>query len=326
MAARLSFDERCMISAMVEVDASAEEIANQLGRCPSTIRRELKQVGGSDCYRADDAQEEADVRARRPKVPKMVTDRHLAEGVGDRLEMGWSPHAISADLRNQDRPLRVSAETIYQACYDPRGGRGLPVGSWKQLPRRRRRRKPRSRCEQAKRNPLGGIRPIGDRPQAASGRTEPGHWEGDLIIGAKHRSAVATLTERVTRHTLLVSLTNGYTAPETAQAVTRAFSRVPQTLRKTLTWDQGREMSDWKTVKTETDMKVYFCDPRSPWQRPSNEHTNGMIRRWLPKSTNLNIGEIPLSIIENHLNLMPRRLHNWQSPYDLYNQLTSNHH
>ena len=146
-----------------------------------------------------------------------------------------------------------------------------------------------------------------------------------MIIGARNRTAVVTLTERVTRHTLLAALPNGYRAPHTAQAISDAFSRVPKPLQKTLTWDQGREMSQWCSVEQQTGLSVYFCDPRSPWQRPTNEHTNGMLRRWLPKSTNLNIGQIPLSIIEDNLNLMPRRLHNWHSPHDLYNQLTSNH-
>ena len=146
-----------------------------------------------------------------------------------------------------------------------------------------------------------------------------------MIIGARNRTAVVTLTERVTRHTLLAALPNGYQAPHTAQAICDAFSRVPKPLRKTLTWDQGREMSQWCSVEQQTGLSVYFCDPRSPWQRATNEHTNGMLRRWLPKSTNLNIGQIPLSIIEDNLNLMPRRLHNWHSPHDLYNQLTSNH-
>ena len=151
-------------------------------------------------------------------------------------------------------------------------------------------------------------------PQPRADRSEPGHWEGDLIIGARNRTAVVTLTERVTRHTLLAALPNGYRAPHTAQAICDAFSRVPKPLQKTLTWDQGREMSEWCSVEQQTGLSVYFCDPRSPWQRPTNEHTNGMLRRWLPKSTNLNIGQIPLSIIEDNLNLMPRRLHNCTAP------------
>ena len=325
MAARLSFDERCVISAMVGVGASARQIADELGRHSSTVRREINRAGGRGVYRAEDAQTEAEVRARRPKVPKLVTDPQLAEAVTERLEMGWSPHAVAADLRNEGSLSLVCAETIYQACYEPCGQRGLTVGSWRWLPRRRRRRKPRSRCEQAKRSPLGDIRPISDRPPAAADRSEPGHWEGDLIIGARNRTAVVTLTERVTRHTLLAALPNGYRAPHTAQAISDAFSRVPKPLQKTLTWDQGREMSEWCSVEQQTGLSVYFCDPRSPWQRPTNEHTNGMLRRWLPKSTNLNIGQIPLSIIEDNLNLMPRRLHNWHSPHDLYNQLTSIH-
>lgn len=327
MAARLTFDERCVIGAMVGVGASARQIADALARHPSTVRREINRAGGRDVYRAEDAQAEAEDRARRPKTPKLVADPELAGAVAERLEMGWSPHAISADLRNEglDTERRVCAETIYQACYEPCGRRGLSAGSWRRLPRRRRRRKPRSRCEQAKRSPLGNIRPIADRPVAVEERTEPGHWEGDLIIGARNRSAVVTLTERVTRHTLLAALPNGYKAPQTAEAICQAFDRVPHHLRKTLTWDQGREMTDWCDIETRTGLTVYFCEPRSPWQRATNEQTNGMLRRWLPKSTNLNIGKIPLSIIEDNLNLMPRRLHQWNSPHDQYNQLTSNH-
>lgn len=327
MAARLVFEERCAIEAMIGVEASTRQIAEALDRHPSTVRREINR-GGGGAYRAEDAQAEAERRARRPKVPKLVTDPELADAVSEGLKMGWSPHAIAADLRNKGLSpgRRVCAETIYQACYEPCGRRGLTAGSWRRLPRRRRRRKPRSRCEQAKRNPLGDIRSISDRPSSIEERTEPGHWEGDLIIGAHNRTAVVTLTERVTRHTLLAPLPNGYRAPQTAQAISDAFSRVPKPLRKTLTWDQGREMADWCSVEQQTGLSVYFCDPRSPWQRGTNEHTNGMLRRWLPKSTNLNIGRIPLSIIEDNLNLMPRRLHNWHSPHDLYNALTSNHH
>lgn len=323
MASRLAFDERCVISAMVGVGETVQRIADELDRHPSTVRREINRCGGRDYYRAEDAQADAEQRARRPKVPKLAGDPLLAEAVAERLEMRWSPHAVAADLRGEGR--RVCAETIYQACYDPAGRRGLTAGSWRWLPRHRRRRKPRSRCEQAKRQPLGDIKPITSRPPTVETRVEAGHWEGDLIIGARNGSAVATLTERVTRHTLLVELPHGYKAPQTAQAIIEAFSSVPPPLKKTLTWDQGREMADWTDIEEKTGLTVYFCEPRSPWQRGTNEHTNGMIRRWLPKSTNLNIGQIPLAIIEDSLNLMPRRLHNWNSPHDLYNQLKSNH-
>ena len=308
---------------MAKAGLGAFEIAGLVGRHRSTVLRELARNGGSEAYRAEAAHKAAGERARRPRVAKLACDAELASAVAERLDQRWSPHAISADLRSQG--MGVCAETIYRACYDHTGRNGLKPGSWKKLPRQRRRRKPRGRCEQAKRSAMGHFRPIADRPAAADTRAEPGHWEGDLVIGRANRSAVATLVERASRHTLVVALPGGYDAQSTAMAVTRALARQPAHMAKTLTWDQGREMARWAHIEKALAIEVYFCEPRSPWQRPTNEQTNGLLRRWLPKSTDLDIGPVRLAVIEDNLNTMPRKLHNWNSAQTVYDDLCRNH-
>ena len=164
--------------------------------------------------------------------------------------------------------MAVSAETIYRACYDPTGRRGLAAGSWRRLPSRRRRRKPLSRCQQGKRPPLGDYRPLNQRPAHINNRDEPGHREGDQVIGKNNDSAVATLVERTSRHALVVPLPDSYGAHATATAVTAALARQPAYLVKTFTSDQGREMAHWAAIEQATGVEVFFCDPHSPWQRP----------------------------------------------------------
>ncbi len=146
-----------------------------------------------------------------------------------------------------------------------------------------------------------------------------------MIIGRANRSAVATLVERTSRQTLTVALPHGYDAPNTAAAVTAALARQPRHLVKTLTWDQGREMARWSDIEAALGIEVYFCDPHSPWQQPANEQTNGLLRRWLPKGTDLNVGTVQLAIIEDHLNTMPRKLHHWDSAHSVYTALSRNH-
>ena len=172
---------------------------------------------------------------------------------------------------------------------------------------------------------LGQVRGITERPAVVAERSEPGHWEGDLIIGERNRSAVVTLVERSSRFTLLAGLPGGYNADVTAAAVTAAMRRVPSHMAKTLTWDRGREMARWQRIEADTGVKVFFCDLRSPWQRPTNEQNNALIRRWLPKSTNLNVGAARLAIIEDNLNTMPRKLHNWETAHTMHTTLTCNH-
>ena len=225
MAQRLSLDERARVEAMSAAGVSVAETARRLGRHRSTVHRELRHRHRCGVYDAEAAQTAADGRARRPKAPVLVADPELAASVRGLLEEGWSPHAIRAALRDEGRT--VSAETIYRACYDHSGSRGLPEGSWRCLPRRRRHRKPRGRHAR-KPSPLGVFRPICERPASVEDRVEAGHWEGDLIIGKNNRSAVATLVERSSRQTLTVALPHGYDAASTADAVTAALARQPR--------------------------------------------------------------------------------------------------
>ncbi len=322
MAQRLCFDERARVEAMSAEGVSVAVMAARLGRDPSTIHREIKRGGVGGSYRAEAAQAASDARAVRPKTPKLAADASLARAVTEGLKARRSPHALSAELRAEGH--RICAETIYRACYDHTGAGGLPEGCWRLLPRRCRRRKPRGRHKR-KRSPLGVFKPISQRPASVEDRREAGHWEGDLIIGANNRSAVATLVERTSRQTLTVGLPHGYDAPSTAQAVTAALARQPRHLVKTLTWDQGREMARWADIEAALGIEVYFCDPHSPWQRPTNEQTNGLLRRWLPKGTDLNIGTVRLAVIEDHLNTMPRKLHDWDTAHSVYAALTCNH-
>ncbi len=315
MARSLCSSERAQLEVLARSGLGVGEISGLLGRHRSTVWRELRRNGGVCAYRAEAAQAGAEARARRPKTPKLVGDPLLAAAVKAGLARKWAPHTVAADLSEQG--MAICGETIYQGCY--RSDRGLPENTWRLLARRRRRRKPRSRCERAKRSVLGGFKPIAQRPDAVAARLEAGHWEGDLIIGAHNRSAVVTLIERVSRYALLAALPNGHTADEVNAAVIAALGRQPAHMVRTLTWDQGREIAHWpKIEKALPDLKVYICDPHSPWQRGSNENTNRIIRRWLPKATDLNIGPVKLAIIEDHLNTMPRRIHNWNSALTQY--------
>ena len=322
MARRLGAGERARIEVLSSVGLGDGEIAERLGRSRATIWRERRR-GAPGAYRAGRAQAAAEARAKRPRLSKLASDEVLGREVQDRVDERLSPHVISAELR--ELGWRVCAETIYRACYADCAQSGLEAGSWAKLPRARRRRKPRGRCEQAKRSALGGYKPIADRPATAEDRQEPGHWEGDLIIGARNRSAVATLVERSSRHTLLAALPDGYDAQSTARAVAAALGRQPEAMLKTLTWDQGTEMARWADVEQALGIEVYFCDPRSPWQRATNEQNNGVLRRWLPKGTDLDIAAARLAVIEDRINNMPRKLHRWTTAQTVYDDLCRDH-
>ena len=230
----------------------------------------------------------------------------LAAAVDERLKLRWSPHAAAADLR--EAGMRVCAETIYRACCANDARSGLAAGTWAKLPRRCRRRRPRCVAQAQKPSPLGEYRPVADRLADVADRIEPDHWDRDLIVGKANLTAAVTLAERTSRYT-----------------VTAALGRQPAALVRSLTWDQGRETGRWADVEAALGIEVFFCEPRSPWQRPTNEHTNALLRRWLPKGTSLDIAQLRLAVIEDNLNMMPRRLHHWASAHDIYTQLTCNH-
>lgn len=320
---RLDRDERARIEAGIEAGETDGEIAAVLNRHRTTVSREVDRGGGRAQYRAADAHRGAVARGRRPRPGALATHPALAAAVTAGLNKRWSPHAVAASLRSAGGPT-CCAETIYRAAYANSDASSLPAGSWTKLPKARRHRRPRGRVEACQRNVLGAITSISERTPKATERSEPGHWEGDLIKGAHNRSAVVTLVERVSRFTLLGPLWEGATAPETLACLTTLFDQIPEHLRRSLTWDQGREMADWQQLRSGLGIPVFFCDPHSPWQRPTNEHTNGLLRRWLPKGTDLCHYTIDHDTIAHNLNTMPRRIHHWRSANDLYHDLQCN--
>jgi IS30 family transposase len=313
---RLCLVEREEIRVGLAQHQSIRRIAGRLGRSPSTIWREVKANGGPDRYRAVAAQDRAEQEARRPKPYKLASDPELASAVTELLRIRYSPQTCVQILSR--RGMRVSHETIYRACYEP--GRGLDPQAWKWLPRRRQRRKHAGRkWGFASTNPLGEPTSVHRRHPIALTRTQSGHLEGDLLIGQNNRSAVLVLSERATRYTFLASLPHGYGTEPLAHALYQLLEDIPPPMRRTLTWDQGREMKYWADVQAATGTLIYFCDPHSPWQRPTVENNNGILRRWLPKGTPLNpYTQTDLDHIAHLINQMPRQIHHWASAQDLY--------
>ena len=281
MAARLSLDERVFIESSLGAGRSVADAAQRLGRDRSTVHRELARCAGRAGYDARSAHAAACARARRVRASKLADDPVLAAAVNERLKLRWSPHAAAADLR--EAGMSVCAETIYRACYanDPRSG--LPAGTWAKLPRRCRRRRPRSVAQAQKPSPLGQYRPIADRPADVEDRIEPGHCEGDLIVAKANLTAAVTIVEPTSRYAVTAALPHGYRAPQVAAAVTAALGRQPAALVRSLTWDQGREMARWTDIEAALGIEVFFCEPRSPWQRPTNDHTNALAAPMAPQ-------------------------------------------
>jgi IS30 family transposase len=317
----LSLEERLAIADMYLHDTGVREIAAALNRAPSTISRELERNGSTGSttsstgyltrrrrYAPYAAHKHAELRARRPKGCKL-DHAPLVAVVEDRLERKWSPEQIRDELRrlHPDQPeMQVSAETIYQSLYVQ--GRGhLRADLHKQLRTGRAMRRPRGSGKAAKAN-LSDVISISERPAEAEDRAVPGHWEGDLILGTNCRSAIGTLVERSTRFVILVPLLNGHTALEVRDALIPAIKTVPEQLRRSLTWDRGTEMARHRDVTFATDMSIYFADPHSPWQRGSNENTNGLLRQYFPKGTDLSVHSVEhLADVAAELNARPRR-------------------
>jgi transposase, IS30 family len=313
----LSLGEREEIAVGLAAGEPVRVIAARLGRSPSTVSREVaRNSRGRRQYRAVAAQGQAQWRARRPKVAKLAADPVLRAWVQDKLELRWSPEQISVMLEAEfpsDPGMRVSHETIYQSIYvQGRGAlrRELAVC----LRTGRALRKPRRR-EGERRGRIPGMVMISERPAEAADRAVPGHWEGDLIIGTGGKSAIGTLVERSSRFVLLLHLPDGYAADQVAAAMTGAMAGLPAQLRRSLTWDQGKEMTGHAQIAAGTGLDIYFCDPHSPWQRGSNENTNGLLRQYFPKGTSLaGHSREHLDAVAAELNSRPRKTLGWKTP------------
>jgi transposase, IS30 family len=312
----LSVAEREEIAVGLAAGVSLRQIAAGLGRLPSTVSREVARNSVRGRYRALAAQAQADERARRPKAAKLAVNAVLRAWVEERLEKNWSPEQVSAMLREElpdDLEMRVSPETIYQSIYVQ--GRGaLRQDLAARLRTGRALRRPHGRGGE-RRGQIPGMVNISERPAEAADRAVPGHWEGDLIIGTPPSSAIGTLVERRTRFVLLLHLPGGHGADAVAAEMTRAMAGLPAALRRSLTWDQGKEMAGHKEIAAATDLDVYFCDPHSPWQRGSNENTNGLLRQYFPRGTDLAAhSREDLDAVAAELNARPRKTLGWKSP------------
>jgi transposase, IS30 family len=313
----LSVGEREEIAVGLAAGESLRSVAGRLGRSPSTVSREVRRNSrGRRHYRALAAQGHAQHRAARPKTARLAGNDELREWVQARLEENWSPEQISVMLRWEfpGRPeMRVSHETIYQAIYvQGRGALRRELAGC--LRTGRALRKPR-RKDGERRGKIPGMVMISERPAEAEDRAVPGHWEGDLILGAGSKSAIGTLVERSTRFVMLLHLPDGHGADQVAAAMTAAAGTLPAQLRRSLTWDQGSEMAGHAQIALATDLDIYFCDPHSPWQRGSNENTNGLLRQYFPKGTDLSVhSREDLAAVAGQLNSRPRKTLSWKTP------------
>jgi transposase, IS30 family len=286
------------------------------GRSASTVSREVRRNSVRGAYRAHLAAREARERARRPKAAKLAVNAELRAWAEEKLGLTWSPEEISARLR-LDFPgraeMRVSAETVYQSLYvQGRGALRRELAA--HLRTGRELRRPR-RAAGERRGKIPGMVNISQRPAEAADRAVPGHWEGDMIEGRAGKSQLGTLVERTTRFTMLVPLPGGRSAAAMAAALTPVIAGLPGALRRSLTWDQGKEMHLHHRIAVAADCEIFFCDPHSPWQRPSNENTNGLLRQYFPKGSDLSVhSPRHLQAVADELNGRPRKVLGWKTP------------
>lgn len=321
----LTLAEREEISRSVVAGDSIRAIANRLGRAPSTISRELKRNGGMQGYRANNADQLAWERAHRPQICKVVRKRELAQVVASKLRLQWSPEQIAGWLKHVyavNRDYQVSHETIYRSLYIQARG-ALKRELLEHLRRSRAMR--RSRHHTMKTDDHGRICdtvPISERPATVEDRAIPGHWEGDLLFGSAN-SQIATLVERQSRFVMLVKVASKDTEA-VINALIRHAGKLPQELYKSLTWDRGKEMADHTRFTVATDIKVYFCDPQSPWQRGSNENTNGLLRQYFPKGIDLSAySQAKLNAVARRLNERPRKTLDFDTPAERFHQFVA---
>jgi len=318
----LTLAEREEISRGLAEGRSVRSVALQLGRAPSTVSREIKRNGGSSDYRANEADDAAWDRALRPKRCKLVEDRDLARVVTDKLRLLWSPEQIAGWLKHtypSDETWHVSHETIYRSLFIQTRG-ALKKELLQYLRRTRGMRRSRHYTQKTDNHgQILGTVSISERPASAEDRAVPGHWEGDLLFGSNN-SQIATLVERQTRYLMLVKV--GAKDTETVvTALIKNARKLPQELYKSLTWDRGKEMADHKRFTLATDIEVYFCDPKSPWQRGSNENTNGLLRQYLPKGIDISsYSQAKLNAMARQLNQRPRKTLGYQTPAAMFSQ------
>ena len=321
---RLSLAEREEISRGLLVGMSMRSIAVLLGRSASTVTREVAGNGHSQKYRAWRAERTALRRARRPKVAKLVRCRRLRVEVERLLTERWSPQQIAHRLvldHPDDEEMRVSHETIYRSLFvDVRGALRKELTVCLRSGRILR----RSRQRTTKPGRLQDMVMISERPAEAADRAVPGHWEGDLLMGRKGGAAIATLVERQSRFVMLVHLPNGRTAVDVGTALANQITLLPDQLKRSLTWDQGQEMAHHLAFSIETGIPVYFCDPHSPWQRGTNENTNGLLRQYFPKSSDLAVHDAEhLAAVARQLNGRPRQTLGWLKPCEVLAQIVA---
>jgi len=337
----LSIREREEIFAGVERGESIRRIAKAVGRAPSTVLRELRHNMRHQLYRSRSpfsrhrrrpwnyrpsrAQERMKRLASRPKTAKLAKNAALRDLVQAKLVKKLSPEQISRQLRKQfpdDAEMQVSHETIYQSIYVQ--GRGALRRELAICLRTGRALRRPHRKSHERRGRIPNMINISERPAEVEDRAVPGHWEGDLIVGKYGRSAIGTLVERKTRYLMLLHLPNGQTAEEVEKAMVAATKRLPQTLWKSLTWDQGSEMTNHAKISVATNLEIYFCDPAKPWQRGSNENTNGLLRQYFPKGTDLSVHSPEhLEFVSDEMNQRPRKTLDWLEPREVLAQLLS---
>jgi IS30 family transposase len=318
----LTLAEREEISRAMVAGFSIRSIASILGRSASTISREIKRNGGSGCYRATEADQAAWDRARRPKLCRLVENRYLARIVSEKLRLQWSPEQIAGWLKHtypSDETFHVSHETIYRSLFIQARG-ALKKELLQHLRRTRGMR--RSRHHTQKTDIHGRIVDavsISERPPMVEDRAVPGHWEGDLFFGSAN-SQIATLVERQTRYVMLVKL-EGKDSQTVVNALIKTARKLPQELYQSLTWDRGTEMHAHKRFTLATDIQVYFCDPQSPWQRGSNENTNGLLRQYMPKGMDISrFSQLQLNAIARQLNERPRKTLGFHTPAEMFSE------
>jgi IS30 family transposase len=318
----LSLSQREEISRGVAAGRSMRAIAASMGRAPSTVSREIRRNGGCRGYRASVADQAAWDQARRPKRCKLLQNRELARIVAQKLKALWSPEQIAGWLKStypDDENYQVSHETIYRSLYIQARG-ALKKELLQHLRRYRAMRRSRNYTQKtADRGRISNTISISERPPSVEDRAVPGHWEGDLIFGSNN-SQIATLVERQTRYVMIAKV-NSKDTETVINALVKHSRQLPRELYASLTWDRGKEMADHRRFTLATDIKVYFCDPQNPWQRGTNENTNGLLRQYFPKGTDVSVhSQAKLNAVARQLNERPRKTLNFETPAQRFSQ------